>query len=89
MKDIMVNLPEALKQLNPKLVLFFNDDADTVKNWIKRCKKHKDWRASVESNIYNEGRIRIVAIRPRKGTTCNDHMFFNQAPLTDFVKRNH
>ncbi len=89
MNDISVNLPEALKQLNPKLVLYHNDDADTVKNWIKRCKKHKDWWAKVESNIYNEGRIRIVARRPREGTTCNDHMFFNQAPLTDFVKKNY
>ncbi len=94
MKDIDVNLPDCLKQLNPKLVLYLNSDADTVKNWIKRLKKHKphhyrDWRASVKSNIYNEGRIEVVAIRPRKDTTCNDHMFFDQAPLTDSVKKDH
>ena len=49
MNDIDVNLPECLKQLNPKLVLYLGNDADTVKNWIKRCKKYKDWRAKMVS----------------------------------------
>ena len=31
MNAIDINLPECLKQLNPRLVLYFGDDADTVK----------------------------------------------------------
>ena len=81
-----MNLLECLKQLNPKLVLFLNNDADTVKNWIERLKGYEGWRASISSQIYNEGRIHITAQISQEGTTCDKYMLFNQAPLTDFIR---
>jgi len=84
-----MNLPECLKQLNPKLILYLGGDADTVKNWIKQLKKYKEWRAHLKSNIYNEGRVEIIAQWRKEGETCDKYMIFNQAPLNDFTKRSH
>ena len=84
-----MNILECLKELNPSLVLYLNDDADTVKNWINRLKGYEAWRASVESEIYNGGRIGITAQARRPGS-CNDsYMIFNSAPLTDFIRKLH
>lgn len=82
-----MNILECLKELNPELILYLNNDADTVKNWIKRLKGYKGWRASTSSNIYNEGRIGITAQIRREGSTNDSYMLFNAAPLTDFIRK--
>ena len=84
-----MNLLECLKELNPKIILYLHTDADTVKNWIKRLKGYEGWRASTESNIYNEGRIGITAQTRRQGSTNDSYMLFNAAPLTDFIRKLH
>ena len=84
---ISPSLREALKQLNPNMVLSVEGmGRHKSKYWIG-CLPY-EWlrtRATVKSNIYNEGRIEVVAkLDEKRITHC---LMFHQVPLTEFTKK--
>ncbi len=80
MSIISVNLKKVLKQLNPNIVLACETERHLVKNWPKYLEsKWLRTRAEVKSDIYNEGRIKIVA-RLDEGRIIY-HLTFRQTPI--------
>ena len=83
---IMVDLRTVLKQVNPNIVLDCGGERHRAKNW--HFYLTSEWLgtgANVNSNIYNKGKIKIVA-RINKGTTV-PHLIFHQIPLNSFTKK--
>ena len=89
MSKISPNLREALKQLNPNMVLHAKGSGrHKPKYWIEILPY--EWlrtRATVQSNIYNEGRIEITAKLDIEGTRSTHYLMFHQVPLTEFTKK--
>lgn len=81
------SLRKALKQIHLNMVLAVKGAGrHRLKWWLGNLLF--EWlraRAEVETNIYNDKRIKVVA-QMDVGTTTS-HLVFNQIPLNDFTKR--
>ena len=85
MSRISVNLEKCLKQLNPNMILRDKlNEVHRVKTWLKYLDRNLLKRdASVESDIYNEGRLEVRVFSDYGGAL---HLL-SQTPLTGFAKK--